>query len=189
MPTKICPICGEEKDYNKYRLNQDGSIRGNDCTSCRSKKERSQLRLDFLKAFDSICNCCGEKDPRFLTLDHVNNDGNEHRKLLKEHQIIREAKNEGWPKNKYQCLCFNCNSGRASNGGVCPHKCISIEEYMLKLQSNIYYMGKQFVNHNTSNLPEARRQMALQRSLVKSLKGITPEQLEQLVNAASQKLA
>jgi len=179
MPVKTCPICKEEKDFNKFRRNPGGTIRGNDCTSCRSKKERSQLKLAFLREFDSTCSCCGEKDPRFLTLDHVNNDGGEHRETLKEHQIMRQAKSDGWPRDKYTCLCFNCNSGRSVNGGVCPHKCISVAGFVEKLESNCYLMGKQYVNHNTENLPEAREKLKTKR-LLDALKNLTPEQIAML---------
>lgn len=181
MPSKICPICKETKDYSKFRLNEDGSIRGNDCTSCRSKKERAQLKLSFLNHYVSGCTCCGEKDPRFLTLDHINNDGNVHRKNLKEHQIMRMARNENWPEDKYTCLCFNCNSGRSANGGVCPHQCITIVEYVQKLADFDYRMGKQFVNTNTTNLPAARAKLKNVRNVKKLLSNYTQEQIDAIV--------
>jgi hypothetical protein len=184
----ICPICEQEKDASKFNC-VNGKRRHNACYQCRGLRERAQLKLDFLIAFDFKCSCCGLDDGRFLTLDHVKDDGNLHREKYNEQQILRLARKEGYPKDKYDCLCFNCNSGRSANGGICPHKCITKEEYKQKLESRVFYTGREFVNNNTSNLPEARKQMALQRSLVKSLKGITPEQLEQLVLAASQKLA
>lgn len=181
MPSKICPICEVEKDYSKFRRNPDGTIRGNDCTSCRSMKERAQLKIAFLREFNSTCSCCGETDPRFLTLDHVQDDGNTHRETLKEHQIMRQAKSAGWPRERYTCLCFNCNSGRSINGGVCPHKCISRKDYVQKLEDCCYYMGKQFVNHNTSNLEEARENLKKKRDLLKALKGFSQEQIDAIV--------
>jgi hypothetical protein len=185
MPIKVCPICLEEKDYSKFRLNADGSIRGNDCTSCRAKKERAQLKLAFLEAFNSTCTCCGENDPRFLTLDHVNNDGNKHRETLKEHQIMREAKNEGWPRAKYTCLCLNCNLGRSVNGGICPHKCKSKEEYKAELLKCDYRMGKEFVNHNTSNLEAARETLKQKRAILKSFKGFSQDQIAAIIAAVT----
>ena len=28
----------------------------------------------------------------------------------------------GWPRDRYQLLCANCNFGKLMNGGVCPHQ-------------------------------------------------------------------
>jgi hypothetical protein len=70
------------------------------------------------------CACCGETEPLFLSLDHVNNDGKAHRMKLgtlggtKLYKWLRE--NE-WPEG-FQVLCMNCNQGRHRNGGTCPHK-------------------------------------------------------------------
>lgn len=70
------------------------------------------------------CNCCGESNKMFLTLDHINGGGKQevwgkhagnHRSFLKS-IVVRN-----FPP-LYQILCHNCNSGRARNKGVCPHK-------------------------------------------------------------------
>jgi hypothetical protein len=74
------------------------------------------------------CACCGETTKQFLTLDHVNNDGAEHRKFLTGSSrkgshatlygwIVRE----NFPET-IQVLCMNCNWGKRMNNGVCPHK-------------------------------------------------------------------
>jgi hypothetical protein len=64
------------------------------------------------------CECCGTKILSFLTLDHKNDDGHIDRRkpLLLYRQIIRDARRD------VRILCFNCNCGRALNGGICPHK-------------------------------------------------------------------
>lgn len=82
------------------------------------------------------CACCGEDNIRFLTLDHINGNGAEHRR-----EILAEIRNsgdtgrgdmsgtrfyqwlkaEGFPDCGLQVLCFNCNCGKAYNKGVCPH--------------------------------------------------------------------
>lgn len=71
------------------------------------------------------CSCCGVTEPRFLTLDHVDNDGAEHRRVLQGNRAGAALyrwiiKNEFPPK--FQVLCYNCNCGKNVNGGVCPHK-------------------------------------------------------------------
>lgn len=76
-------------------------------------------------AFDyygHVCACCGETNERFLTFDHVNNDGAKHRKEDPSARgslaswLVRHKFPEG-----FQVLCFNCNYGKNMNGGICPH--------------------------------------------------------------------
>lgn len=89
------------------------------------------LRREVFSAYGGMkCNCCGETEETFLTLDHVNNDGAAHRREL----TGRTGKVSGAPsstyrwlkKNNYpsgfQVLCMNCNFSKARNGGVCAHK-------------------------------------------------------------------
>lgn len=102
------------------------------CQACmpkcakRAKKHRKNVREQILKFYGNFCECCGESDPMFLTLDHINNDGTIQRaKFTAEHAyyawIVREAK-KGNIQNDLRTLCYNCNLGRFRNGGVCPHK-------------------------------------------------------------------
>ncbi len=70
------------------------------------------------------CACCGESEPLFLTLDHMNNGGNRHRKRLGSSASMRLyqwLRDNRYPPG-YRVLCVNCNLGRHRNGGVCPHK-------------------------------------------------------------------
>ncbi len=76
-----------------------------------------------------VCNCCGETDWRFLSLDHVNNDGAAHRKKLSRGTRNRGVggiygwlRKAGYPAGIIQVLCMNCNYGKRMNHGVCPHK-------------------------------------------------------------------
>jgi hypothetical protein len=79
-----------------------------------------------------ICACCGETEPLFLTLDHINNDGNEFRKrIVSKKGYDRGAGSGGFTyaylyrhnfPPGYQVLCSNCNHGKRMNKGVCPHK-------------------------------------------------------------------
>lgn len=75
------------------------------------------------------CACCGEGfSLKFLTIDHIFNDGNIHRKELKENGITDFYKyliDNNYP-DAYQVLCYNCNIGKYHNGGVCPHQASDI---------------------------------------------------------------
>ena len=69
------------------------------------------------------CACCGETEPFFLTIDHVNNDGKSHRKTF---QSSGDGLYKWLIKNKFpsgfQVLCMNCNHGKHRNKGICPHQ-------------------------------------------------------------------
>ena len=65
------------------------------------------------------CSCCGESEVKFLTIDHVNNDGAKHRKEIVGNLTQWLLKN-GLPEG-FQILCYNCNCAKGFFG-TCPHK-------------------------------------------------------------------
>ncbi len=82
----------------------------------------ARLRADVRGAYGDACACCGEDEPKFLSVDHIDGTGAEHRRGLgidsgfHFHLWLRR---EGFPPG-FQILCFNCNQAK-SHGG-CPHK-------------------------------------------------------------------
>jgi hypothetical protein len=74
------------------------------------------------------CNCCGETNPFFLSMDHVNNDGSEHRRKdnVMSKKIYWWLKKHGFPKG-FQVLCMNCNWGKSRNNGICPHQSLKAQ--------------------------------------------------------------
>lgn len=73
-----------------------------------------------LAAYGNACKCCGETTPEFLQIDHVNNDGAEHRREVGTGNavywwLIKNNYPEG-----FQVLCANCNYAKEFYGG-CPH--------------------------------------------------------------------
>lgn len=127
---------GERKRYINSR-----------CKKCASKvsiqwgkDKRPELYAKWLKnkenwlekihqGYGGKCTCCGENNPLFLTIDHVNNDGFKERPRNKSgnycspfsgHYYARIIK-ENFPPH-LQLLCWNCNCGKARNKGICPHK-------------------------------------------------------------------
>jgi|ERR1017187_1899893 hypothetical protein len=84
-----------------------------------------RARNACLNHYGRVCACCGETDMRFLTLDHVNGDGNAQRKthtsLNLVQVLVKQVRETGiWP-NDLQTLCYNCNMAKRT-GPVCPHK-------------------------------------------------------------------
>jgi len=84
-----------------------------------------RLQDSAIKAYGGYrCACCGETEPLFLTLDHVNNDGKSHRKMLGTlggAKLYKWLRDNNYPSG-FQVLCSNCNHGKQRNGGICPHK-------------------------------------------------------------------
>ena len=85
------------------------------------RKNYANQKLRVLNHYGHKCACCGESRIEFLTIDHINNDGNIQRKALgyKGNQFRRIIK-LGFPKD-LQILCANCNYAKAYYG-ICPHK-------------------------------------------------------------------
>jgi len=145
---KTCKICGFEGNEEKFH--------GRVCMPCKSGiqsrkgTESSRKAMDWQRAnperrreislkyyyrirntvFDHygwVCKCCGETEPYFLSIDHVNGHGNEHRRELTKRSagsgaaFYRWITDNGYPDD-FQVLCMNCNHGRMRNGGICPHQ-------------------------------------------------------------------
>ena len=80
------------------------------------------------------CECCAIDGLTFLTIDHINNDGAAHRREIGKsgRQIYDWIVNNNFPPG-FRVLCWNCNSSRHINHGVCEHqisrhKVVSISE-------------------------------------------------------------
>lgn len=100
----------QKKYYQKRRL--------------KLKELRWQQRLQALKHYGGDppkCACCGESEPRFLEIDHINNNGNQHRKIVGKGRLVTDwlIKNN-FPLG-FQILCSNCNRAKGIYG-ICPHQ-------------------------------------------------------------------
>lgn len=124
--------CKEYYQKNKLTLNKSNRERyyKNRSSYLEQKHKHFQenypkLRIAALIHYGNgmlACVCCGENNSRFLTFDHKNNDGKNHRqqKGVGTNLLAWIIRNN-FP-DMFQTLCFNCNSGRALNKGICPHK-------------------------------------------------------------------
>jgi hypothetical protein len=94
--------------------------------SDKTKRLQAVCKDQVFEAYGGYkCNCCGENEPMFLSIDHIDNNGASERKSGKYcgsgtgfYQWLRKNK---FPSG-YQVLCMNCNTGKHKNGGVCPHQ-------------------------------------------------------------------
>lgn len=78
--------------------------------------------MKVIAAYGGRCICCGERHPAFLSIDHINGDGKQHRKEVHDSRIYRWLKKHNYPKNRFQLLCYNCNIAKYHNNNVCPHR-------------------------------------------------------------------
>jgi len=88
---------GEHEDYyRKYFL-----------------KRNRDMRKTVIEHYGAKCACCGDTNYEHLSIDHINNDGAEHRKTTNG-QILQDTLNRGFPDN-IQILCYNCNMTKNRN--------------------------------------------------------------------------
>lgn len=126
----LCVYCGkqqyvEDKKGCEVCLNKKSEKSCNDAKKDPLKAAQYRLRIksEVINKYGGKCACCQEDELLFLTIDHINNDGNRDRKdndilsagsfylMLRKSEIRKDL----------QVLCFNCNSGKQVNGGICPH--------------------------------------------------------------------
>lgn len=86
------------------------------------RQERDKtLKLEIIKEYGGQCDCCGEQHFEFLTIDHINGDGAEHRSRCgKGRRVYADLKKLGFPKDGFRLLCLNCNISLGFYG-YCPH--------------------------------------------------------------------
>ena len=100
-----------------YRVNNLFAVRQ------REKEKRFATKLRVLRYYSGNqlkCACCGEKEVSFLTIDHLQGKGNQHRKIYKIKDLYKWLQANGLPVG-YQVFCMNCNFGKFICG-KCPHK-------------------------------------------------------------------
>lgn len=84
------------------------------------KRSKRSLRLEILSEYGHRCVCCGENREPFLTIEHIGGGGESHRKSVNG-EVYRDIRKQGFPKDKYSILCWNCNCSTRF-GKLCPHK-------------------------------------------------------------------
>jgi len=102
--------------YAKYKRARGREIRQ------KIRLKAAAVRAEMMAAYGGRCECCGEQNPGFLTIEHKRRDGSAHRRRLGgPDKILADLKRRGWPKDDYALMCMNCNWGRRRTG-ICPHE-------------------------------------------------------------------
>lgn len=126
---------GRCAECRRFRLNGEPCV----CSGIRKKDPKVReacrlrdvrLRLEakieaFTRYGGCSCACCGEKHIEFLEIDHIQNDGAEHRMRLGGKNFVglrfyKWLKRNAYPDG-FQVLCGNCNSAKGRYG-ECPHE-------------------------------------------------------------------
>ncbi len=118
-----CRVCKRE-DTKVYKHTTIGAAK----QAAAQRARNLALKVRIVNHYgDGTCACCGESEIVFLTLDHVNDDGAEHRRELtaQGRQVggagfYRDLERDGYPEG-FQVLCMNCQLGKRQVDG-CPHK-------------------------------------------------------------------
>jgi hypothetical protein len=116
-----CPIHQEARKKHKRAYYEKNKSK----TNKRSREQWNKLRSAFLSMYGGECTCCHEVESVFLTLDHVQNDGKQHRLDAGRFGVYQDAIAQYDP-TRFQILCYNCNAVKY-HYGVCPHQLISKE--------------------------------------------------------------
>jgi hypothetical protein len=122
----------QSREWRNRKLTNGSSDEVNAIRKAEADKTRRLQAVCRNQVFEAYggykCNCCGETEPLFLSIDHVDNNGAKERKSgsyagsgTAFYQWLRKS---GFPPG-YQVLCMNCNVGKHKNGGVCPHQTAS----------------------------------------------------------------
>ncbi len=119
--SRYCGVCQAARRRTWYKT--DASNRAARLAS--NKAGNDALRSEMVAAYGGRCACpgCDVTEQAFLTVDHIENDGAEHRRNIGRFggiQFYRYLRAQGFPRDRYQLLCWNCNLAKHIYGS-CPH--------------------------------------------------------------------
>jgi hypothetical protein len=116
----VCHDCGGKPEPGRSR-----------CEQCKLKHRAADRRRDYpsrnraikrrvMEAYGGRCACCGEATLEFLQLDHVNNGGAAHRRMMGyPGGVYRWLIRHRFPPG-FQVLRANCHFAKTKYG-ECPH--------------------------------------------------------------------
>lgn len=107
-----------KKTYEKYKKRNLLKLR----------RYNQEIRFKVLQHYSAqipFCACCGEKELKFLCIDHINGGGNKHRRTItngKGGNMPFWLYRNNFPSG-FQILCHNCNMAKGFYK-TCPHKVV-----------------------------------------------------------------
>lgn len=116
--TQVCPDCDKEfpttmeffYKSSKYKYGLEALCKG--CSEIRRHNRHAKIKVDVLTHYGDgkfACIACEKTDFDILTIDHINGNGNQHRREshLGGITFYRWLIKQGFPED-YQTLCYNC---------------------------------------------------------------------------------
>lgn len=154
----ICSRCEQEKDLSNFHKSKNQS-RGivSFCKDCNIKRDierkpkkklnsreyylnhkskikdkYNNIRNTVIDYYGRFCVCCGDNRSEFLTIEHKNRSGKEHRiKYKNQTAVYKDIIKQGFPKDKFEILCYNCNLSKGvRREDLCYHQKHFIEEIL-----------------------------------------------------------
>jgi hypothetical protein len=125
---KACSACRKiraaERTAKRHEAHKDPAVKIPYLLKKRDYQRK--FRALIVEAYGGHCVCCGETEMKFLQMDHVNNDGHDHRKQIgtTSGSLYRWALKNGFPPT-LQVLCGSCHNAKSFYGG-CPHQEFSV---------------------------------------------------------------
>lgn len=119
------PDVKERRSKEWINLTKQQKEHHNAQKTVRRRKQRERI----IAAYGGQCACCGESLPEFLTVDHIDGGGNQHRRSLSRssdsgYRIYGWLERNNYPEG-FQILCWNCNLAKGIYG-QCPHQSLGI---------------------------------------------------------------
>tara|TARA_B100001123_G_C14787965_1_gene819229 strand:- start:64 stop:663 length:600 start_codon:yes stop_codon:yes gene_type:complete len=113
----------ENRAYYLQKARKDREENGEHINKLRRERQ-SKIKEEVYRHYGNgkiMCVCCGESNIKFLTLDHIHNNGKQHRSG-KSFRLAVWAKKNNYPST-LQVMCMNCNWARSKESDkICPHK-------------------------------------------------------------------
>lgn len=134
VPDKTyCKSCAYKRKIEREEKKVNGLCCGSGCnnlTFCKTsrciecisklKQRHAELRKTIISHYGLKCNCqcgCNVTNIKHLTIDHINNDGAEHRRTIGTGgRYYKWIIKNNFP-NYLQILCWNCNCAKQYFGG------------------------------------------------------------------------
>ena len=113
----VCSLedCNEAIKTQRHRKAKYSDLCSKHKKAAMRKESNARNRAKMFELLGNKCVCCGERDPTYFQIDHIEND-QDYRKdhnnggSIKLRQYIQEPA-------RYQLLCANCNYAKRMNDG------------------------------------------------------------------------
>ncbi len=126
-----CEKCRNEYHAEYYRKNRkrlceaerQRRLKDPEKMRAKSRHKNRLAKLSAIEAYGGKCQCCGESNIEFLSIDHINGGGRQHRISVSSPgcAFYLWLRRNGYPKKEFRALCCNCNQSIGLYG-YCPHK-------------------------------------------------------------------